>query len=259
MTFCLGMRVEDGLVGIADTRVTSGSECITAKKVSIYQGPGWSFFLMTAGLRSVRDKALTYFEEIMEQPIDPPGDRLFKVVGLLADQIRRVFHEDQQALEKSGFKFNIHVLVGGQMERDRDHKLYLIYPEGNWVEIGQGTPYHIIGASGYGKPVLDRTLRYEDNMRFALKVGCLAFDSTRISAADVDFPVDVVLYPRGTFNIVEHRYQKSDLLDISNWWQDRLRNSVRDLPLDWIKPLQQKLPEAAILKLPLPKTGESAG
>lgn len=30
MTFCLGMKVEEGLVGIADTRVTTGAECIMA-------------------------------------------------------------------------------------------------------------------------------------------------------------------------------------------------------------------------------------
>jgi putative proteasome-type protease len=121
--------------------------------------------------------------------------------------------------------------------------LFLLYPEGNWVEIGQGegTPYHIIGASGYGKPVLDRTLKFHDPMRFALKVGCLAFDSTRISAADVDFPVDIVLYEQGTFRLVEHRFEKTDLAEISNWWQDRLRKSVNELPEQFIEALQQKL------------------
>ena len=59
MTFCLGMKVQDGLVGIADTRVTTGSECITAKKVSLFRYQGSALFLMTSGLRSVRDKALT--------------------------------------------------------------------------------------------------------------------------------------------------------------------------------------------------------
>ena len=259
MTFCLGMKVEDGLVAIADTRVTTGSECITAKKVSIYQDQGWSLFLMTSGLRSVRDKALTYFEEIMEDSELAPTDRLFKVAGLFADQIRRVWDEDGESLEKAGLKSNIHVLVGGQMEKDREHKLYLIYPEGNWVEVGRGTPYPLIGASGYGKPVLDRTLKFEDNMRFALKVGCLAFDSTRISAADVDFPVDVVLYPQGSYNIVEHRYEKDDLSHLSDWWQDRLRNSVRELPLEWMEPLRQKLPEPSILKLPTLDSEQAGG
>ena len=81
MTFCLGMKVSDGLVGIADTRVTSGSECITARKVTTYQGDRWSMFLMTSGLRSVRDKALTYFDDLMDSPDHVQPDHLFKVVN----------------------------------------------------------------------------------------------------------------------------------------------------------------------------------
>ncbi len=242
MTFCLGMKVQEGLVGIADTRVTSGSECITARKVSVYQGDRWSMFLMTSGLRSVRDKALTYFDELMEDPEASHPDRMFKVVSLFADQIRRVSREDKEFLEEAGLSFNIHVLVGGQMERDAEHKLYMIYPQGNWVEVGPGTPYHIIGASGYGKPVLDRTLQYDDTMRFALKVGCLAFDSTRISAADVDFPVDILLYARDSFQMVTQRFQKDDLVEISEWWQERLRTSIRELSMSWMEPLLKQMP-----------------
>jgi putative proteasome-type protease len=235
------MKLNDGLVGIADTRVTSGSECIIARKISTYQRDGQSMFLMTSGLRSVRDKALTYFEERMEQEGDT-YDRLFKAVNAFAEQVRRVAKEDKEALSQSGLHFNIYALAGGQMKCDKEHKLYLLYPQGNWVEIGQGTPYHIIGASGYGKPVLDRTLKYEDSMRFALKVGCLAFDSTRISAADVDFPVDVVLYARDSYQLVEHRFEKSDLIDKSNWWQDRLRRSVNELPSEWMDVVLDKIP-----------------
>jgi putative proteasome-type protease len=240
VTFCVGMNVRDGLVGIADTRVTSGNECITARKVAVYHQDHRAMFIMTSGLRSVRDKALTYFEEILAQA-EPPFDRVFKAVNGLAAQIRRVAQEDKEALDESGLPFNFHALVGGQFEKDAEHKLYLLYPQGNWVEIGQGTPYHIIGASGYGKPVLDRTLKYQDPMRFAFKVGCLAFDSTRISAADVDFPIDVVLYARDSFQVIEHRYQKEDLLELSNWWQERLRQSVAELPSMWIEEAFAKL------------------
>ena len=65
MTFCLGIKLSDGLVGIADTRVLSGNEMIVARKVSVYQEGRQALFLMTAGLRSLRDKAVTYFEESM--------------------------------------------------------------------------------------------------------------------------------------------------------------------------------------------------
>ena len=195
---------------------------------------------MTSGLRSVRDKALTYFDEIITGP-EPPFDRLFKAVNCFAEQVRRVAREDKEPLAESGLDFNMHALIGGQLSSDPDHKLYMVYPQGNWVEIGAGTPYHILGASGYGKPVLDRTLKFQDPMAFALKVGCLAFDSTRISAADVDFPLDVVLYRKGTFEIVEHRLEKGDLLQLSEWWQERLRQSVNELPSGWSEPVLAKL------------------
>jgi putative proteasome-type protease len=229
MTFCLGMIVKEGIVGIADSRLTSGHEIISAKKVSVYQHGQGSFFIMTSGLRSLRDKTLTYFDDFLAaQP--EPFDRLFKAVNAFADQLRHVAREDKKSLVEGGLKFDFYALVGGQLQHDREHLLYLVYPEGNWVEIGKGTPYQIIGSPAYGKPVLDRTLQYEDSLRFALKVGCLAFDSTRISAADVDFPIDVVIYAKGSFQMTEHRYSKNDLAPISDWWQDRLRNSVRDLP-----------------------------
>jgi putative proteasome-type protease len=234
MTFCLGMIVEEGIVGLADSRLTSGNEIISAKKISIYQHGQGSFFVMTSGLRSVRDKALTYFDEaIAVRP--EPTDRLFKIVNILSEQIRTVAREDKESLVDGGFNFDIRALVGGQLEHDREHVLYLIYPEGNWVEIGKGTPYQIIGTLGYGKPVLDRTLKYRDSLRFALKVGCLAFDSTRISAADVDYPIDVVIYAKNSYQIAEHRYNQPDLAPISDWWQERLRNSIRELPAEWIE------------------------
>ncbi|QNN20939.1 peptidase [Planctomycetales bacterium ZRK34] len=250
MTFCLAIKVKDGLVGIADTRVTSGSEIITARKVSVYQQHNQSIFLMTSGLRSVRDKALTYFDELMEER-DEPFTRLFQAVNAWADQIRRVATEDKKAIEESGLQFNIYGLMGGQLAHDKEPRLYMIYPQANWVEIGAGSPYSIIGASGYGKPVLDRTLKYEDTMRFAMKVGCLAFDSTRISAADVDFPLDVVVCPRDTYQIYEHRFEKSDLEPISNWWQDRLRMLVRELPSEWTQTILDKLPDPAIASPPV--------
>jgi putative proteasome-type protease len=227
------MIVEEGIVGISDSRLTSGNEIISAQKVSVYHHGRGSFFIMTSGLRSLRDKTLTYFDEVLAvQP--EPFDRLFKAVNAFTNEIRRVSREDRQALAESGLNFDLYALVGGQLDQDGEHVLYLVYPQGNWVEIGKGTPYQIIGSASYGKPVLDRTLKYPDSLRFALKVGCLAFDSTRISAADVDYPIDVVIYAKNSFQITEHRYFKDDLAPISDWWQDRLRNSVRELPAEWI-------------------------
>jgi putative proteasome-type protease len=234
------MRTYEGLVGIADTLITSGNELTLGKKLTCINHGTGCLFLLTSGLRSVRDKTITYFEEHLEE-IDKPYNRMYKVVNAFSRKIRQVAKEDKIFLKESGLLFNIYCLIGGQMQDDEQHSLFLIYPEGNWVEIGEETPYQIIGAPGYGKPVLDRTFTNSDSLEFAVKVGCLAFDSTRISAADVDFPVDIVLYHRNSFQIIEHRYEQEELMDISTWWDTALRKAIQNLPNEWMERILAKL------------------
>lgn len=243
MSFCLGIRVEEGLIAIADTRILSGSVCTVARKLWVYQNGSHAMFLTTSGLRSVSDKARTYFDEILGQQ-EEPFDRLYKAVNSFAEQIRRVAREDAKSLADSNLPFDVHVLVGGQFAADKQHRMYLIYPQGNWIEIREGTPYHVIGSSGYGKPILDRTLRFETPMKTAIKIGCLAFDSTKISAADVDAPIDVVLYARDTFRMIERRYSPEDLQSLTNQWQEQIRGAVERFDCPWIDPLLAELPQA---------------
>lgn len=239
MTFCIGIRTQDGLVGIADTRITTGSECITARKITLHQNGKHSMFLTTSGLRAARDKALTYFEEVIDAS-DQEFDRLYKAVNAFGEQIRRVAREDKEWLEGAGLQLNLHALVGGQFENDKEHKLYMIYPQGNWVEVSQGSPYFVIGEGRYGKPLLDRVLRYESSMEEALKAGYLAFDATKASASDVDFPLDVVVYRRDSYQMVEHRHEADDLADLTQWWQENISDAFNGAPNDWVKTVLSK-------------------
>ncbi len=237
MTYCLGIKLKSGLVAIADTRITSGTEATSAKKISVHTDEGHSLFLMTSGLRSVRDKAVTYFEEVLE---DQNFNKLYKAVNAFGEQLRRVAVEDKASLEKAGLYFNLFSIVGGKMKDDEEHKLYLLYPEGNWVEIGENTPFVIIGNSGYGKPILNRTLTYETSMETALKTGFLSFDSTRVSANDVDFPIDVVLYKADSREMVEHRFEKTDLAKVSEYWALELQRALQNIPEDWMNVVLNK-------------------
>jgi putative proteasome-type protease len=240
MTYCLGIKVASGLVAIADTRLTSGTEVSTNKKISIHQLENHSLFIMTSGLRSVRDKAVTYFREVLEEQ-DHSFNKLYKAVNAFGQQVRRVAREDKEALDAAGLRFNLHAIVGGQLEDDDEHKLYLLYPEGNWVEVGETSPFFVIGNSNYGKPLLFRSLKYNSSLAEALKVGFLSFDSTRVSANDVDYPIDVAIYESGSFNLTEHRFQKDDLAHLSLQWSMLLQNSVQRLPNDWMDPILEKL------------------
>lgn len=232
MTYCLGIKLKMGLVALADTRLTSGNETTVAKKIYVHQKSKHSMFIMTSGLRSVRDKAITYFKEVLEEN-DPKFNKLYKAVNAFAKELRRVAAEDKQALMDSGYQFNLHAIVGGQLEDDKEPQLFRLYSEGNWVEIGQNTPFVIIGNSGYGKPILDRVLRYDSTMVFAIKTGFLSFDSTRISANDVDFPLDLIIYENNSFNIKEYRYERDELRAISETWATSLSKGIAQIPDDW--------------------------
>jgi putative proteasome-type protease len=233
MTYCLGIKVRSGLVAIADTRISSGTETTTSKKLSVHQKGNNCLFLMTSGLRSIRDKAVTYFEEILEGDAFA-FDKMYKAVNVFGDQLRRVAIEDRVALTASGLFFNLFAIVGGQLENDQEQKLYLLYPEGNWIEIGEGTPFTIIGNSGYGKPILNRVLSFESNLRFAFKTGFLSFDSTRVSANDVGYPIDVVIYKKDTYQMYEHRFHLEDLGKIGKLWGEKLKKSIDEMPEDWM-------------------------
>jgi putative proteasome-type protease len=239
MTYCLGIKVKSGLVAIADTRITSGTETTVKKKIFVQQNNNHSFFIMTSGLRSVRDKAVTYFKEVLEE--EEQYTKLYQAVNAFGLQLRRVADEDKEPLERSGLRFNLNAIVGGQLQDDSEHKLFLLYPEGNWVELGESAPFVIIGNSGYGKPILNRTVNDNSSLAEALKAGFLSFDSTRVSANDVDFPLDVALYEKDSFNMIEHRYEKDELGSISSLWEKELKNALKNIPTEWMDVALSKL------------------
>lgn len=238
MTYCLGIKVKEGLVAIADTRITSGTDTSIKVKMITVQKEKYSLFIMSSGLRSIRDKAIVYFKELIERE---EFNKLYKAVNAFGEQVRRVAEEDKAFLEKSGFKFDLHTIIGGQLKDDEEHRLFLLYPEGNWVELGQGAPFVVIGNSGHGRAILNRTLNENSSMRLALKAGFLSFDSTRVSSNNVDFPIDVVLYEKDSFYIAEHRYEQKDLENVSAQWAEELKMALQNLPEDWMNATFDKL------------------
>ena len=238
MTYCLAIKVKQGLVAIADTRITSGTDTTIKRKLFTVQKDNYCLFLMTSGLRSVRDKALLYFKELIDQE---DFNKLYKAVNAFGQQVKRVAEEDQIALENSGFKFDLNTIIGGQLKDDEEPKLFLLYPEGNWVELGQGAPYVIIGNSGHGKAILNRAIDEVSSLKLALKVGFLSFDSTRVSSNNVDFPIDVIIYETNTYKLVQHRYEKEDLENISVQWDAELKNALNNISEDWMDAAFEKI------------------
>jgi putative proteasome-type protease len=241
MTYCLAIKVKEGLAAIADTCITAGSNKSIKKKIHIEQYDNYSIFIMTSGLRSVRDKTINYFQE--EAEVNKTYNKLYKAVNAFGQQLKRVAQEDKVSLLNAGLKFNLNTIIGGQLRDDESQKLFLIYPEGNWVELDDGSPYVIIGNSGQGKAILNRVINSNTSLKQALKAGFLSFDSTRVSANNVDFPIDVVLYKKNSFKMFEKRYEQKELQDISDLWAEKLKKSLDELPETWIDAAFEKLEE----------------
>jgi putative proteasome-type protease len=236
MTYCLGITVKEGLIAIADTRITAGNEMYSNKKISIHEINNHSLFIMTAGLRSVRDKTITYFNQKIAEE-EESYQFMFEAASAFGKMLKKVADEDREVLEKEGYQFNLHAIIGGQMPKDSEHKLFLVFPEGNWIEINDGLKYQIIGNSNYGKPILNRNLTFDTSLKEALKMGFLSFDATQFSTNDVDYPIDVVVYESGSFKAKELRLYKEDMQKISDDWNLSLRNSLKTINEDWMKDL----------------------
>ncbi len=244
MTYCLAIKVQEGLLLLADNRITSGNQVTNARKVSLH-GPAQDtalgdsgttlprdqvFSVMTSGLRSLRDKTLSYLDRDLKSPDAPKLRSMLDAVAVYSKCLRQVADEDRIAISESELSFNLHAIVAGQLGDDKEPTAYLVYPEGNWIEIGKRTPYISIGSTAYGKPILDRALSFETSMMTALKLAYLSFDSTRLSAADVGFPIDVLTLAGDEPQWRQAHYDYDDLRDQRVWWNEHLTQLAKEMP-----------------------------
>lgn len=227
MTFCIAVKSKTGVIALSDTRISSGLGVSTSKKIKTYQDNGNSFFIMSSGLRSIRDKVVHLFEDEIQ---DNPLDKLYKVANMLGNVIKKVRAEDMDALIQSKFIFDSHFIIGGQCAKDKRSTIFLIFPEGNWVEASDESPYSVIGNTGFGKPILRRLLHEQITFDMAIKVAYLSFDATFKNASDVDFPLDFALYKNNTFDMQEFRKSEEELKETSTRWNTALVNAANLLP-----------------------------
>lgn len=240
MTFCIGIRVEAGLIALADTQIVRGDHTSSKAKLSMLRVGGRDVFLMTSGLRSIRDKAVSRLEDhIATMP--RPFERAHQLASAFGDALRQVRLEDEETLKAGGLSFNLHAIIGGRLAGDTEPCLFEVFPECNWVCATPDSPYFVIGRSHFGKPILDRLLGHRTPMRTALALAYLAFDATRASVVDVDFPIDVAVDAstasdaRSGFRQI--RLTAADLADAHGWWHRELERALQGFPMDWAEPL----------------------
>jgi len=221
MTYCLGISIDEGLICLADGRVITGSQISVSRKVSLHGPANGRVCIMTSGLRSLRDKTIAYFDQEYSSKSFTTTSML-EVLEIYVRSLRRVEAEDRDALNASELSFNLNAIIAGQVGKDTKPSMFLLYPEGNWIEVTKRSPYISIGSTAYGKPILDRILTYDTPLSLALQIAYLSFDSTRVSTNDVDFPLDMLTLAKdGCWREMELDYD--DLDEMRQWWNDHIK------------------------------------
>ena len=235
MTYCVGIKLDAGLVFLSDSRTNAGLDQIsTYRKMMVYEKPGDRFMVMlSAGNLSISQsvREILQVEKIdSDLPYGQPitiwnATSMFDAVRVLGAAVRRVHAQDGPSLQAAGIDFNATMIFGGQIAGEA-MRLFLVYSAGNFIEATRETCYFQVGESKYGKPVLDRMISPFTHLDEAAKCALVSMDSTLKSNLSVGLPLDLLVYEQGALaseKIVCIDEQNPYFKMIHDTWGQRLR------------------------------------
>lgn len=240
MTYCVGMVLDRGLVLMSDTRTNSGVDNIsTFRKLFHWNVPGERMIaVMTAGNLATTQAVISQLEERTKAPSEREntllkGPTMFQVATEIGRLLRTTIETAQTENGDTGKgRFTATMIVAGQIA-GMQPRLFMIYPEGNFIEASWDTPFFQIGETKYGRPILIRG--YDKGMSFedAVKLLMVSFDSTLKANLSVGLPLDLLVIGKDAFAAThEHRVTADDpyFKKISSGWGDALRSAFHSLP-----------------------------
>jgi putative proteasome-type protease len=236
VTYCVGIATKFGLVMASDSRTNAGYDQVNVcRKMHTFEQSGERVFvLLTSGSLSCSQSIVTLLRRDFDEERGlAEASSLYDAARIVGEQVRRVSEIDRAALERDEYKFNVHVILGGQV-RGQPPDLFLIYPQGNPLRASEDSPFLQIGECKYGRPILDRGIRFEKtSLEEAAKYALLSLDSTMRSNVTVGPPIDLLAYPSDELALTRHRRfaaDDPDLIKIRTRWEQALRQAVARLP-----------------------------
>lgn len=242
MTYCLAIRLDQGLVFGSDSRTNAGVDYVTTyRKMHIFQpAPDRLFVVLSAGSLATTQE-ITYH---VQRDLDFPADGvnlsnvryLFEAAEYLGQVSQNVQQRHAPALQASGVSGETSLILGGQIQ-GQPPEIMLIYPQGNYITASDQTPYLQIGESKYGKPVLDRFLSPDLSLEVGGRVALTSLEGTARSNVTVGPPFELAFYPQDTLAISRHLSFEGNspyLDNLRTAWNQGLRRTLDELPLfEW--------------------------
>lgn len=246
MTYCVGLMVNEGLVFLSDTRTNAGVDNIARyRKMFTWTAPGErALVLMTAGNLATSQAVLSLITEGIEAgaagveageealPSILTAPSMFRTAEIIGEAMVMVQKKYRRAFEQmSNGNGGATMILGGQ-RRGGAPRLFLIYPEGNFIEAAEDTPFLQIGEHKYGKPILDRVITMQTPLAEARKAALLSMDSTLRSNLSVGMPLDLTVLPRDAYAFSEQtRIEPEDagFRQLSDAWSTALRDAFQTI------------------------------
>lgn len=234
MTYCVAMRLSAGMVFLADSRTNAGVDHIaTFRKLHSFCQPDERMLvLLSSGNLATTQSVLSLLRERLGH--DRPNlfncPSLFHVAELMGETIREVINRDS-GKQQSAVDFGCNFILGGQI-CGQEMGLYHIYPEGNFIQSTDNTPYFQIGEIKYGKPILDRVISAATPLDHAAKCALISMDSTIRSNLSVGMPLDLLIYPRDSLASYQHYdigEQHAGFQQLREAWSMGLRQTFSNL------------------------------
>jgi putative proteasome-type protease len=241
MTYCVAVRVADGVVLLSDTRTNASVDNISRfAKMFTWENAGErAIGMMCSGNLSITQGVMTRLNKAIERSAEDPeietilnAASMYRVAELVGEAMQGLQDRYRDSIQAEGSGADATILVAGQREGGR-HRLFMVYSAGNFIEATEDTPYFQIGEHKYGKPILDRVLSIGTPLDEVVKAVCVSMDSTLRSNLSVGMPLDLAVMRRDTFTFGARRRIEADdpsFQAISQYWGDALRGAFSTLP-----------------------------
>lgn len=236
MTYCVGVKLEEGLIFASDSRTHAGVDNYAKFcKMTVFDRPGDRVLvLLSSGGLAGTQAVISLLRRRAAEGLPHVGsvDSMFDVANLVSDAMRDIERRDGPFLESGGLKFNASFILGGQIAGE-EMRLFRIYAEGNFIEAGRETCFVQTGETKYGKPILDLVVGPAATLEDATKCVLVSFDSTMLSNLSVGMPIDLLCYARDSLMVtMQRRFDTGDgyFETLKQQWLAGTRQVFHELP-----------------------------
>ena len=238
MTYCLALRLDEGLVFLSDTRTNAGVDNIsTYRKLHVLQpGEDRIFTIQSAGNLATTQEVLDRIGRDLATPGDQPTlatvAHLFEAALYVGRISREVVASHREALRESGADGTATFILGGQIAGERP-EIFLVYPEGNYIRASNTRPFLQIGEAKYGKFWLDLMLLQPGlDLAVATKFALASMLGTARANLSVGPPYDLGVYRNDSLVLEQHRIEADSayLEELQRVFVEHLMGAFGDLP-----------------------------